>query len=43
MASPRIEVPKGMRTFGSKFLDEVRKSGETFRKNSRLVAQNYSD
>lgn len=31
------------RIFGSRFVDEIKRASEHFRRNSRLVAQNYSD
>lgn len=40
----RDEVPDGDRVFGSRFVDEIKVISEGFRRrNSRLVAQNYSD
>lgn len=43
MPMPWSKVPRVIRIFGSKFVDVVIKAGETFRKKSHIVAQNYSD
>lgn len=37
------EVTDGSRVFGSKFIDKVKRAGDTLQRKSRLVAQNYSD
>ena len=39
----KSEIPDGTRIFGSRFIDEVKRSGQGTRKKSRLVAQNYQD
>ena len=43
IAVSRNEVPDGVRIFGSRFIDELKRSGSGTRKKSRLVAQNYQD
>lgn len=39
----KFEVPSSARIFGSRFIDELKKFGNSFKKKSRLVAQNYAD
>lgn len=37
------DVADRMRVFGSRFIDEIKISGEILRRELRLVSQNYSD
>lgn len=39
---PRAELPEGTRVFGSRFVDDVKKAVQRWRRKSRLVAQNNS-
>lgn len=38
-----IQLREGTRVLGSRFIKEVKRAEQGFRKKSRLVAQNYSD
>lgn len=39
----KIQVPKGMGVFDSRFIDEWKRVGPVSRNNSLLVAKNYND